>query len=192
MPVRARQALRCLVVLLLSAFAPGGGVLATTRQRFAAAGDAGSAGAESTPYLPAFGAMPLRFQEAAPPPDLSTRPAASAPPVPAKSPAESSVALANVAAAQPAAPASMAPTPSPVPSEPAPAAPSAPVPAKTPPPILPDDGRPTIRPEDFLPFFQIPGSAKNASDVMLTVPAVRSAPAPAPLPPSSATYTQSR
>jgi hypothetical protein len=44
---------------------------------------------------------------------------------------------------------------------------------------LPDDLRQPTRPEDFLPYFQLPGPGVN--------PGV---PAPAPLPPSSATYTQ--
>jgi hypothetical protein len=56
--------------------------------------------------------------------------------------------------------------------------------------MIPDDARPTIRAEDFLPYFQIPGSAQQPSDVTLLVPAARSAPAPAAIPPSSATYTQ--
>jgi hypothetical protein len=56
---------------------------------------------------------------------------------------------------------------------------------------LPDDTRPTIRPEDFLPYFQIPGSARHPADVTLLVPVPSAAPAPASLTPSSATYTQS-
>ena len=67
-----------------------------------------------------------------------------------------------------------------------PAGPHRPAPA----PILPDDIRPRIRPDDFLPFFQVPGSASRPGDVILTVPAPASAGQPAPLPPSSATYTQ--
>lgn len=62
---------------------------------------------------------------------------------------------------------------------------------KTPPAILPDDLRSTVRPEDFLPYFQIPGSAQNPGDVTLLVPALpKNAPAPATIPASSATYTQ--
>jgi len=56
-------------------------------------------------------------------------------------------------------------------------------PAKPPPPILPDEIQPKVRPEDFLPYFQFPGSNTGPSDV---------APPPEPgkLPPSSATYRQ--
>ena len=52
--------------------------------------------------------------------------------------------------------------------------PAPPISAKPiPPAILPDDTRPRVRAEDFLPYFRIPG-----------------VPVPAQLPPSSATYTQ--
>jgi hypothetical protein len=187
LPAGVRRALHCLSLLLLPAMAPDG-VHAIARSRPT---QGGALGAGSTPYLPVAGSPPLRFQEAAPPPDLTTRPAAAAPPTPALTPTESSVAQANADAsrsttiAEPAQSQPAAPT-----AEKAPAK-DAPLPrAKTPPPILPDDARPAVRPEDFLPYFQIPGSAQNPSDVTLLVPAPRSAPAPAPLPPSSATYTQ--
>ena len=61
----------------------------------------------------------------------------------------------------------------------APAADTPPESTHGPLPILPDDLRQPTRPEDFLPYFQLPGPGVN--------PGV---PAPAPLPPSSATYTQ--
>ncbi len=152
-------------------------------------------GGKPAPYLPVLGPMPLRFQEAVPPPDLVTRPPAAAPPQPALSTTENSVAADNAAAAH------SIPAPS---HEPAPVADSKPVtreiaspnsataPAKAAPPaILPDDAHPAVRPEDFLPYFQIPGSAKQPGDATLLIPAARSAPAaPATLPPSSATYTQ--
>jgi hypothetical protein len=54
-------------------------------------------------------------------------------------------------------------------------------------PILPDDARPQARPEDFLPYFQIP---VNQSDVNLIVPAARTPSVPNNLPYSSATYRQ--
>lgn len=155
--------------------------------------------ADPRPYLMVAGAPPLRFEEPTPPPDLMMRPPAAAPPMPALTPTESSVALANAAAAQstPVAPETPpAPPPPPVASTPA-APPSppktpepAPAPVKSPPPILRDELSPAVRPEDFLPYFQIPGAAQQPNDVTLLVPAPQSAPAPAPLPPSSATYSQ--
>ena len=66
----------------------------------------------------------------------------------------------------------------------------APPATKPPPAIIPDDLRPAVRAEDFLPYFQMPGSARNLGDVTLLMPVPRSAPAPAAIPPSSATYTQ--
>jgi len=54
-----------------------------------------------------------------------------------------------------------------------------------PPPILPDDLRPQVRPEDFLPFFQPPGGSSGSAPAGVPVP-----PAPAMLPPSSATFMQ--
>ncbi|MBL9210191.1 MAG: hypothetical protein JNL92_06965 [Opitutaceae bacterium] len=146
---------------------------------------------EGTPYLLATGAPPLRFQEAA----LPLHPAPSAP-APAATPAPTptpeaptpvpneDTTTAPVAITDPATPGSTNPVP-PATSE----TPTAP--AKTPAPILPDDARPPIRAEDFLPYFQIPGSAKTPADVTLLVPVPKAPPAPGALPPSSATYTQS-
>ena len=190
LPAGTRRALHCLALLLLPAMAPEG-VHALPRSR-PSGGSEGSVG--PSPYLPAAGAPPLRFQEAAPPPDLLTRPSAAAPPTPTLTPTESSVALANAAAARSAAvtppeTASISSTPSPTPEKSAPKN----APTKTPPPILPDNVRPTIRPEDFLPYFQIPGAAQNPGDVTLLVPAAKTPATPsATLPPSSATYTQSK
>jgi hypothetical protein len=59
-------------------------------------------------------------------------------------------------------------------------------PGSPPPAILPDDTRPKVRAEDFLPFFQFPGSGSNPNDVTV-VPAPAE---PGKLPPSSATYRQ--
>src|SRR5581483_1603875 len=128
-----------------------------------------------------LGAPPLRFQEAAPPPDLVTRPAAAAPPTPALTPTENSVALANAAATRSA----TIKESSPEESQPLPATnkdtPPAPA-AKTAPAILPDDARPSVKPEDFLPFFQIPGNARQPGDVTIVSPAPKAAPAPASIP----------
>ena len=186
----ARRALRCLSLFLLPAFAPDG-VLALPRTRPSRSGpDLHSM--EAIPYLPVVGPPPLRFQEAAPPPDLVTRPAAAAPPVPALSPTEAAVALANAAASASSAALTEASdrlleeAKPPAPEPPHPAAP----PAKAPPPILPDSSRPTVRPEDFLPYFQVPVSARAPANVTVVAPVPPAAPAPAPIPASSATYRQ--
>lgn len=152
------------------------------------------------PYLAAIGPPPLRFQTLPPPPDLTVRPAAAAPPIPTsdhgdapgaskhsdESPTSSTRISPSLAASKRSDDASNA--------LPAPADKSAPTPTKAPPPsILPDAAGPSIRPEDFLPYFQIPGSGKPG-DVNLLVPAsfLQGAPAAAPIAPSSATYTQSK
>ncbi len=58
-------------------------------------------------------------------------------------------------------------------------------------PILIDDLRPTVRPEDFLPFFLLPGTHSGDAATTVVVPVPRQAPAPAVQPPSSATFTRS-
>jgi hypothetical protein len=145
---------------------------------------------EGIPYLQATGAPPLRFQGV----EAPLHPAPSAP-VPAATPAPAAM------LPDPVAPVGIEPDPEPVaaPEVPSPTAEAKqpasvadPIgaPARTPAPILPDEARPTIRPEDFLPYFQVPGSARTPADVTLLVPAPKAPPAPGPLPPSSATYTQ--
>jgi hypothetical protein len=182
-----RRALRCLALLLVPALAPGG-ALAVSRVRPASSGIS-LHGVDPAPYLPVRGALSLRFQEEPPPPDLTTRPAAAAPPTPALTPTETSVAQANAAAARSASVVAQEPVAT-TPVAPVVAEPVAP-PPKAAPAILPDDVRPAARPEDFLPYFQLPGSNPKSPDVTLLVPAPKTPPAPAPLPASSATYTQS-
>lgn len=191
-----RRALHCLSLLLLPAMAPEGAHALPRSNPHGAGHDRRT---DPQPYLPVTGAPPLRFQEATPPPDLVTRPAAAAPPTPALTPTETSVALANAAAARSAtltdANADVTP-PQPAADTP-PASSATPTPALTPPPktpsaILPDNVGPAVRPEDFLPYFQIPGSAQAAGDVTVFTPAPKAPPAPAPLPPSSATYRQTK
>lgn len=191
-PAGARRALRCLSLLLLPALAPEAAP-ALPRPRQAYGHGAAGQGSEALPYLTFVGAPPLRFQKATPPPDLVARPAAAAPPVPPLTPLETSVAQSNAAAARSATASARAADEAPVTEiKPEPAT-AAPAPAKpTPKAILPDDTRPPVRPEDFLPYFQIPGSSKSTGEVNVIMPAsALTAPAAAPLPPSSATYTQS-
>jgi hypothetical protein len=192
LPVGVRRMLRCLSLLLLPALAPEAAPAWPRQRQAPRPGDSGS-GSESLPYLTTMGAPQLRFQKALPPPDLSGRPGAAAPPVPSLSPIESTVALANLAAARFTSISARTDDVAPVtelPSE----TKAVPAPVKAvPPPILIDDTRPAVKPEDFLPFFQIPGTAPRAGETTVIVPATLPvAPTAAPLPPSSATYTQSK
>lgn len=177
--VGMRRALHCLSLLLVPALTLDQGHAGT---RFRSTIRTGS---EPTPYLPVLGSPMLRFEDAQPPPDLVTRPAAAAPPVAALSPAESSIAVANSDAAR-----ATAVGPDDANTAKPTAAPPPPPASKAPPAILPDAIHPIARPEDFLPYFQIPGSARQAGDVNILTPVPSSAPGPAPILPSSATYTQ--
>lgn len=137
----------------------------------------------SRPYLATVGSPALRFGEAIPPPDLSARPAAAAPPLPAEEhaaplvePAKGDVTVVPPVAKPVDLPASTDTTKV--------------APGKPPAEILPDDTRPKVRAEDFLPFFQFPGSGSANGDVTVVAPVPNSAPTAAPLPASSATYRQ--
>lgn len=189
----ARRALRCLSLLLVPALAPDAAP-AMSRPRHAFGQGVGAHGGDSLPYLAMVGAPPLRFEKSAPPSDLGTRPAAAAPPLPSFSLTESAVALANAAAARSTTATTRGEDEAPVTELPAAASAASPLPPKpTPRAILPDDTRPKVRPEDFLPYFQIPGSARSANEVNVIMPAnAFPSPAPATLPPSTATYTQSK
>lgn len=184
LPAGVRRALRCLSLLLLPTLTLHHG-LAGPRVR-----SAQRLGAEPLPYLPILGSPSLRIEEVPPPPDLTTRPAAAAPPVPALTPAEITVAVANADAARTTIAASPGTVDGQNPST-GTTPQSSPASGRTPAPILPDTTRPVIHPEDFLPLFQTPGSARTLSDVTVITTAPSSAPAPAPIPTSSATYTQS-
>lgn len=190
------RALRCLSLLLLPALAPNAGHSLPRARPLA---DADRRRSEDPPYLCRYGAPPLRFESPTPPPETFTQPAAAAPPIPALSVAESTVAQANAAAAQststtlnpqfpsPESPlaadksasgAKLPSTATPLPSKPAPTA------------ILPDDTRSVVRPEDFLPFFQIPGAGSGRGELKVIVPISATQSPGTAIPPSSATYTQ--
>ena len=181
--VGLRRALRYVSLLLLPTLAPKfvSGI-SESHPNLGAALDLRNGEPVLQPYLAIVGGPPLRFQNAPPPPDLTVRPAAGARSIPIvalveapPAPVESKLAPATAALA--------AITEFPAHAEPV-------TPAKAPPPsIITDDARPTIRPEDFLPYFQIPG---QAGGVNVLVPVPRDALAPAPLPPSTATSTQSK
>lgn len=136
----------------------------------------------SRPYLSAVGSPSLRFGEAIPPPDLSVRPPAGPPPQiteeRANAPSETTKQDVTVAAPPPGIAVEIG-IPDPARS----------APAKTPAAILPDDTRPKVRAEDFLPFFQFPGKTSGNGDVTVIAP-VPVAPTSATLPISSATYRQ--
>lgn len=183
LPAIARRALRRLLLVIITALAPQAAhsrPWATLRT-----GQPGQrSGADSSPYLPTLGAPPLRFLAQALPENLPARPA-DAPASPGPRATSVRPAIANVAE-----PAPVVPLPADDAAD-APPDPAAPPTVKSPPAaILPDDTQPAIRPEDFLPYFQIPGSARGPGGVKVIVPALPNAPAPASLPPSSATYTQ--
>jgi len=141
-------------------------------------------------YLVALGAPPLRFQETAPTAALATRP-----PIPVPSRIErvdTSSEATDVSLrpelephAQPALDAQASTNKSINESEPS----NRPV-GKTPLPILPDETRSQARPEDFLPFFQIP--VAQPGDVSVIVPVPRAPTNASTLPVSSATYTQTQ
>ncbi len=174
----ARRALHCLSFLLLPALLPES-MLSGARARAAVGGRPDRRDAESAPYLPSLGAPPLRFREGADARDYASSPPAAAPPSPHLTRTESSVAQANqsaahasLASAEAAAKDAKADDPS--------------NPKTTPVSILPDTVRPQVQAEDFLPFFLVPEAAPGAG----TPPVPRDPSKPAPLPPSTATYTQ--
>jgi hypothetical protein len=200
--IGAGQALPCLALLLLPLLA-----VTNARARLHFPGKA-STGQSGGPYLPRLGSPELRFQELTPRPILIARLAAVVPPIatePSREPtADSSVSPSPTLStspsdSDPAATTTAALTPpdaaddqaSPIAS--ANDQPAAELPASRPAepareslPILHDDLRPSTRPEDFLPYFQLP--VAGGVNVIAPVPAV--SPAPGTLPPSSATYTQ--
>jgi hypothetical protein len=136
----------------------------------------------SQPYLPSLGPPGLRFSDPLPE-TVAVVSSAAAPPLPSSPPpADSPVAVVS-------APVAVASSP----SKPArPSAPAAeggpddpPAPSSASISILPDTVRPQVQAEDFLPFFVIPDAVKQSS-----TPPVPSE--PGKLPPSTATYNQTR
>jgi hypothetical protein len=180
-PLGAVSALLCMALLLpVTGFARGCPLAGTQSAAMLV---------QAHPYLASVGAPALRFAEAPPPPETLQRPSLSpAPVVAATSDVTLPESLSN--AQQPTDSAATNSTPSTANAKPSAnaAAGEQPAASRTPPPIIPDEVRPRVRPEDFLPFFQIPVS--QPGDVNVVVPAARSAPAPAAIPTSSATYTQ--
>jgi hypothetical protein len=145
----------------------------------------------SQAYLPVIGPPPLRFAQA-PPPELSTRPAPTAPPHPS---AMGEIAATNAASANLVAPpggggdALGTEQSQTIPVESAPTAPNAPVKPlgnKDTPALLPDDAQRETRPEEILPFFQFPGSGRTT----IVVPSGSISPDSTRLPVSTAVYRE--
>lgn len=176
-----RKATLCLALLTLTVLAPTG-ALASARKTTPPKADPNS-------YLAAIAAPALRFQAPPPPRAEITRLALAFPSsgkptfIPSALPRTSDVtgrpATATVAVAKEGA--------AKVEEE---KAPPPPMLERNPALIIPDELRPQVHAEDFIPFFQLPGSSRGRGDVNVVVPAPRSVPAPPPLPPSSATYRQ--
>ena len=137
----------------------------------------------SRPYLLVTGIMSLRFAEPPPPPDLTTRLPAGAPAtlLTADAPPESASAAKSVTAADKPAEAGAAKAAAGASTDPTGPAERDKATAAIPPSIIPDDTRPKVKAEDFLPFFQFPGSPTNDAPV---------SPPPGRQPPSTATYRQ--
>jgi hypothetical protein len=142
------------------------------------------------PYLVALGSPSLRFQEPAPLADLTIRPPKPGSPRPtlADTPAEIPATTVAGTTEQTSSTSVDSAVSDPLDVNDPTGAEASSTAAKTPRPILPDEMRPQARPEDFLPFFQIP--AAQSGDVSVFVPVPRAPAAPASLPLSSATYTQ--
>lgn len=137
-------------------------------------------------YLAIVGAPPLRFLDAPLPPAPVPHPIAVEPSPASKAsritdPASdvSLLPVSSTAASPLAQPSGETSADTPPPAEP--------TASQTPAPIIPDEMRPRVRAEDFLPYFRIPIAQP---DDMNVVPVPRSPASGAPLPSSSATYTQ--
>lgn len=133
-----------------------------------------------TPYLRLVGPPPLRFHEPPSPPAFELEPVATGPayiesehtssvPAPSRPKTDQSVPIA------PPTKQNVIPTAEKKAEEPDSI------------PILPDDTRRDVRPEDLLPFFQFPRNGGTTMGVRVPVPPQPTVPA---LPPSSATYRQ--
>lgn len=172
---RITRVLSILVVQHLLVFT-GTDAYARTRLPSSRNGD-GAGDLDSRPYLKVAGSLALRFA-AAPqlPPTLVTN---------AWVPSTTSETIAPAPAESFPPPVTPTIEPTPIQDQPI-ASTNAPAGNKPSLNILPDDTRPSTRPEDFLPFFQFP-----SGDVTVVVPAtVHQSPAPGQLPVSSATYQQ--
>ena len=150
----------------------------------------------SRPYLAIYGAPLLRFQDVIPPAPPAVKATPSGPPIAASAPVVAEVSQANDQAT-----ASTPPQPqvnlSPDFADPAQLAHGeskaqpvqTPIAAK-PLPIIPDDTRPRVQSQDFLPLFRFPGTSSANEEISVIAPGIPVPTAPRSLPPSSATYQQ--
>lgn len=139
-----------------------------------------AAGAGSSPYLVAFGAVAPRF--AAPPPspvaEVTADNAGVRPDLDVVDGSEPTRANETEAIHEQLPGAAK-------PNETTPVASDEPPP---PPRIIPDDTRPRVRAEDILPYFRFPSAAASQSDAGSSLQSLPSLPMPSSIPPSSATY----
>jgi len=198
-PSRVRPSSRMLALLLLPVLLPEYAV-GTPRPRPSAGLPVRVEPEAPSPYLRQVGPVPLRFQLAPPPP--APWPASLAPTdettVTGPSPSDATIVTqaslpvqdpTPVAATDEESTATVAergPTSTGGASSP----PAKAGPERTPSPILVDELHATVRPEDFLPFFLLPGTKAGEAGTTLMVPVPRQAVPSTPMPPSSATYNR--
>lgn len=135
---------------------------------------------QPVPYLRLVGPPPMRFQEPPAPPAFELEPVATGPAFiesdrPSMAPAQAKEKPETPVHSVPAGKTGAAPTLEKKPEE------------HEAIPILPDDTRRDVRPEELLPFFQFPRNGGTTMGVRVPVPPQPTAPA---MPPSSATYRQ--
>ena len=187
-PVGLVRLLRCLSFLLVPALASDA---TSGPHSLSQSAPPTSGGDASSLYLPMVGPPPLRFAQAPPPPDLSTRPAPTAPPQPSAMEENAAIHSASARSGSPSVGnTGMVSDPRrTVPADVVPVVPDPTVkrpPVKETPALLPDDVQHESRPEEILPFFQFPGS----DGTTIVVPGVPVSPEPTRLPVSSAVYRQ--
>jgi hypothetical protein len=142
----------------------------------------------SSPYLRVIAPPPLRFAQTPPPPDLSTHPVPTAPPLPS---VMEGLAASNAASARYVAPSrgSDGTGADQRQTAPAEANPTAPVKVqgkRETPALLPDDTQHEVRPEEILPYFQFP----NSGGTTILVAPGSTSPESTRLPVSSAVYRE--
>jgi hypothetical protein len=187
LPFVLKRVLRCISLLLLPALAAEVGRANPVTRNLLGKDPIDGPGAtshrgEQVPYLTAVGPIGLRIEDAPSVPDFEVEPIATGP---AQLGGDASIAAQQASAIRE--------KPEVIPSaaqgdqKTAPAAAdkkgAAPEPEVT--PILPDDTRREVRPEDVIPFFQFPRSGAG-----ITTPVPPQPARPPTLPPSSATYNQ--
>jgi outer membrane biosynthesis protein TonB len=196
----AAKLTRCLSLALLPALASEARALNAPQRKpiIGTTTDAPAAGrpdtnSSSTPYLTALGSLPLRF--ARPNLERSDEPPALPPPPPAAENSPSPEKTAEpVKTPEPVSQPPEQPKPPAQPSSETPKAPAPePEPATAPPlPILPDDMKRELRPEEVLLYFRYPNAGPTGTDssAHIVVPITPAQTPSAPPPRSSATYEQ--